>query len=70
MGPGGPAPTPKPSIVATAGKASVDGSATAPVTVARNSKLKLSAPEGQIINYTTDGSTPPKDSPIFKGRVV
>ncbi|WP_217593316.1 chitobiase/beta-hexosaminidase C-terminal domain-containing protein [Cohnella sp. GbtcB17] len=70
MGPGGPAPTPKPSIVATAGKASVDGTATAPVTVARNSKLKLSAPEGQIIYYTTDGSTPTKDSPIFKGEFV
>jgi fibronectin-binding autotransporter adhesin len=65
-----PTPTPAPAIVATAGKTTADSTAEAPVKVARNSKLTLSAPEGQIIYYTTDGSTPTKNSPQYKGELL
>ncbi len=65
-----PAPTPAPAIVAQAGNTSANGTAEAPVKVARNSKLTLTAPAGQIIYYTTDGSTPTKNSPQYKGELL
>jgi hypothetical protein len=59
-----------PELGAVIGKQSASGDGESPVVVPRNSKLKLTAPEGQIIYYTTDGSTPTKNSPQFKGELL
>ncbi|MFD0586638.1 chitobiase/beta-hexosaminidase C-terminal domain-containing protein [Paenibacillus sp. GCM10027627] len=61
--------TPTPGITAIAGVSEVGGQSE-PVTVAKNSKLTLKGPEGQMIYYTTDGSTPTKNSPVFNGELI
>jgi len=38
-------------------------------TVARNSKISLVVPEDVIVYYTTDGSMPTVDSPVYTGEV-
>lgn len=66
-------PTPEPvvpAITAVAGASTVNGDSEAPIKIAKNSKLKLSAPEGQTIYYTTDGSTPTLSSTKYTGELL
>lgn len=65
-----PAPEPAPAITAVAGGETVNGDSEAPVTVAKNSKLALTAPEGETIYYTTDGSTPTLSSKKYTGELL
>ncbi len=65
-----PTPTPKPGTSVNIGDGSTDGDGKTPYTVPRNSKLELVTEEDEIIYYTTDGSTPTKDSPIYKGDLL
>ncbi|AIQ40626.1 FN3 associated domain-containing protein [Paenibacillus sp. FSL R5-0912] len=68
-----PSPTPKPAtpvITAIAGGSTVNGDSEAPVKITKNSKLKLTAPEGQTIYYTTDGSTPTLNSMKYTGELL
>jgi len=59
-----------PAIEASIG-GKIVANATEPVKVARNSILQLKAPADQVIYYTTDGSTPTKDSKVYKeGSIV
>lgn len=59
-----------PVITATVGQNAVDIEAGKPITAARNSKLALSAPVGQFIYYTTDGTKPTKNSLQYKGEIL
>ncbi|TVY07389.1 chitobiase/beta-hexosaminidase C-terminal domain-containing protein [Paenibacillus cremeus] len=59
-----------PSIAANIGQNKVEVNGSAAVTVAKNSKLTLTAPTGRIIYYTTDGSTPTKNSPQYNGDLL
>ncbi|WP_159882083.1 chitobiase/beta-hexosaminidase C-terminal domain-containing protein [Paenibacillus puerhi] len=60
-----------PVIEAAIGDGKIVIEASAPAKVARNSILKLTAPEGQVIYYTTDGSAPTKKSKVYKeGDIV
>ncbi|WP_249865278.1 chitobiase/beta-hexosaminidase C-terminal domain-containing protein [Paenibacillus konkukensis] len=61
---------PEPVITAKVGQKSVATDNGTPVTFAVNSKLTLSAPEGQTIYYTTDGTTPTKDSLRYTGELI
>ncbi|WNS46257.1 chitobiase/beta-hexosaminidase C-terminal domain-containing protein [Paenibacillus sp. MMS20-IR301] len=65
-----PTPAPVPAVTAVAGTTTVNGDSEAPVKIAKNSKLKLTAPEGQTVYYTTDGSIPTLDSPKFSGELL
>ncbi|SDD59424.1 S-layer homology domain-containing protein [Paenibacillus sp. UNCCL117] len=70
FGSGGPFISP-PVIEAAVGDGKTAVDAAAPAKVAKNSILKLTAPGGQIIYYTTDGSTPTKKSKVYKeGSIV
>ncbi|MBE1442384.1 chitobiase/beta-hexosaminidase C-terminal domain-containing protein [Paenibacillus sp. OAS669] len=60
----------EPAVTAHIGSKAVKADDNASVTVARNSKLTLSAPDGQIIYYTTDGSTPTKNSLRYTGELI
>jgi len=60
-----------PAIEAAIGGDKVAANGSEPVKVARNSILQLKAPAGQVIYYTTDGSTPTKNSKVYKeGSIV
>ncbi|MFS0722840.1 chitobiase/beta-hexosaminidase C-terminal domain-containing protein [Paenibacillus sp. 1P07SE] len=61
-----PEQQPEPTLQATIGGQAADGT----VRVAKNSKLVLTAPAGQTIYYTTDGSEPTKRSKIYKGELI
>ncbi|WP_150266918.1 chitobiase/beta-hexosaminidase C-terminal domain-containing protein [Paenibacillus tepidiphilus] len=65
-----PVPQPEPAITAVAGTVTQIGDSEAPLKVARGSKLKLSAPEGQVIYYTTDGSAPTDKSTVYTGELL
>jgi hypothetical protein len=69
-GGGAAVPPAEPGIVAQIGanKLQTDGNSAVPI--ARNSELTLTAPAGQTIYYTTDGSTPTKDSPQYDGSIL
>ncbi|WP_053373858.1 chitobiase/beta-hexosaminidase C-terminal domain-containing protein [Paenibacillus sp. FJAT-27812] len=59
-----------PEISAVVGQKAADPESDAPIIVARNSKLVLSAPADQIIYYTTDGSLPTTKSLRYKGPIL
>ncbi|TBL76274.1 chitobiase/beta-hexosaminidase C-terminal domain-containing protein [Paenibacillus thalictri] len=63
-------PVTEPAITANIGSKTVATDNQTTVSVAHNSKLTLTAPEGQTIYYTTDGSTPTKDSPRYTGEIL
>ncbi|MBW7457059.1 chitobiase/beta-hexosaminidase C-terminal domain-containing protein, partial [Paenibacillus sepulcri] len=65
-----PPPAPQPAVTASIGSKKVQMDGKTAVTMARNSKLTLSVPEGQMIYYTTDGSSPTKDSKLYKGDIL
>ncbi|TMV49101.1 hypothetical protein FE783_15655 [Paenibacillus mesophilus] len=59
------------AIEAAIGGGKIAVGSSEPVKVARNSILKLKAPAGHVIYYTTDGSTPTKNSKVYKeGSIV
>lgn len=68
-GGGGMAPQ-KPEVSASIGQVKLPIGGKEPVTVARNSKLTLTVPEGATVYYTTDGSIPTKDSPVYTGELL
>ncbi|MBB3113918.1 hypothetical protein FHS18_006033 [Paenibacillus phyllosphaerae] len=61
---------PVPAIEVKAGGHVTSGSSDQPVAIAKNGKLKLTASAGQTIYYTTDGSEPTKNSPVYDGDLV
>jgi hypothetical protein len=61
---------PDPGIVAQVGANKMQTNGQSAVPIAKNSELTLSAPAGQTIYYTTDGSAPTKDSPQYKGSIM
>ncbi|TXK77977.1 chitobiase/beta-hexosaminidase C-terminal domain-containing protein [Paenibacillus sp. N3.4] len=66
----GPPIVTEPGIAANIGSKTVQTDNKTSVSVAKNSKLTLTAPDGQIIYYTTDGSTPTKNSARYTGEIV
>ncbi|ASS68273.1 MULTISPECIES: chitobiase/beta-hexosaminidase C-terminal domain-containing protein [unclassified Paenibacillus] len=65
-----PTPEPKPALESNIGKPSIGEEKPASVRVPRGSILRLTAPEGKWIRYTTDGSDPTENSPRFIGELV
>ncbi|GBF74537.1 hypothetical protein PA598K_02889 [Paenibacillus sp. 598K] len=59
-----------PAIKASIGSQSTSSNGSEPVTVAKNSKLALTAPAGQTIYYTTDGSKPTTRSKVYRGELI
>ncbi|RKN82024.1 chitobiase/beta-hexosaminidase C-terminal domain-containing protein [Paenibacillus ginsengarvi] len=71
VGGGGGAFISPPAIEASIGSGKNAVGVKEPLQVAKNSILKLKAPAGQVIYYTTDGSTPTKNSKVYKeGDIV
>ncbi|WP_020616858.1 chitobiase/beta-hexosaminidase C-terminal domain-containing protein [Paenibacillus daejeonensis] len=65
-----PEPEAKPAVQASIGGQVADSEGTQSVKVAQNSKLTLTAPAGQTIYYTTDGSKPTTRSKVYKGELM
>lgn len=66
-----PAPEPSaPALSVNIGTSAWNGENGSPVVVARNSRLTLTAPAGHIVYYTTDGSTPTKNSARYTGEII
>jgi hypothetical protein len=63
-------PVADPGIVAQVGTNKMHPDGKSAVPIAKNSELTLTAPAGQTIYYTTDGSTPTKDSPQYNGSIL
>ncbi|MBJ6362602.1 S-layer homology domain-containing protein [Paenibacillus sp. GCM10012307] len=61
---------PESAIQAYTGQKQISWDKDTPVSIARNSRLALTAPAGQIIYYTTDGSTPTVNSQQYKGEII
>jgi len=60
----------EPAIGASIGKQPLSTEAGEAAVVPRNSKLTLTAPAGQTIYYTIDGSTPTTESKRYTGEIV
>ncbi|QGG57374.1 chitobiase/beta-hexosaminidase C-terminal domain-containing protein [Paenibacillus sp. B01] len=65
-----PTPEPKPAVESNIGKPAIGDEQPAAVRAPRGSILRLTAPEGKWIRYTTDGSDPTESSPRFTGELV
>ncbi|QJC53024.1 hypothetical protein HGI30_16555 [Paenibacillus albicereus] len=65
-----PTPEPPPAVASNIGKPALGGEQPSAVRAPRGSILRLTAPEGKWIRYTTDGSDPTESSPRFTGELV
>ncbi|NBD27275.1 chitobiase/beta-hexosaminidase C-terminal domain-containing protein [Paenibacillus glycinis] len=65
-----PPPEAEPEVTASVGSKPLQTDGGETVTVAKNSKLTLTAPEGHMIYYTTDGSMPTKNSPVYRDEIL